>query len=592
MRSNKKASSIIIFILITVVALGRIIYIFAFEKSGMHSDEIWSFGLANSYYEPYIYTDADETELHNLDEWVSGDLFKNYITVQEDQRFNYASVNYNMSKDMHPPLFFFILHTICSFFPNAYSLWYGFVINIVAFILMMIFAFRLAKLMTNSDFFALAFIAYFAICDGVLNMFEFVRMYALSTAIFTAFLFYTLRLMKTKEIKRNVPFIALCVFLGAYTHHFFVIAAGAFALFVSVYFLCKKKFKVLFINGFSMLAAVGLSVVIFPATIPHLFSDAGDIYSSTTMPPYWFSIKACIKFCISELFGASISPYETMTSSYIFVAVVLLLAIILPILFLLRKNEWVIKNIFLFPKRVFNFLKRRNKTSLCFSLICLTTTLVVILVVAKTVNVLEMGSYTDRYLFIIYPALSLSICYILYELLLSLIRKHKWIPKTLFCLILAVFVVVGTMRNDCRYLFNQKTENTIEMDEVVKDSNVILVVSRGWTITCYPQYFMNCDKVYATTYFACDNNAEEVKANIDKLNSDKPVYLVFITGCLYDDYEKPSELTLDNIDYVNYGVDKQKMLDLFNSFSVTEKFDFLGDDNVFGEQVAIYKLRD
>lgn len=591
MTDKKSKIRIILFILIVVLSLSRIIYLFVTEKSGLHSDEIWSYGLANSYYEPYIYTDADETELHNLNEWISGETFKNYITVQDDQRFNYPSVNYNMSKDMHPPLFFFILHTICSFFPNTYSLWYGFVINVVLFVIIMIYIFRLSKLLTNNDYFALAFTAYFGFCDGVLNLFEFIRMYALSTTIFTALMFYMLRLIKSGNIKKNVPFIAITIFLGAYTHHFFVIAAGAFALFASLYFLFRKKFKILFINGFSMLGAVGLSVLVFPATIPHLFSDAGDIYQRK-MPSYFFSVKTCLRCCLFELFGIPISRVRSMLTSYIIAAVILLLAIFIPILFLFRRSEWVKKNIFMLPKRVWRYLKRHNKTSLVFCLICLLTSITVIFVVAKTVNTFAMEDHTDRYLFIIFPALALAVCYIIYEFLLIIIKKHKWIPKTIFALILSLFVVVATTLNGCIYFFNQKTEDTVEMEKVVADSNVILVVSREWTITCYPQYLMNCEKVYATSYLVCDKVPERVKSNIGKLDNDKPVYLVFIATCLYDDYEAPSEVTVDNLGYAAYGVDRQKMLDLFKEFPVTEKFEFVGDDNVFGEQVIIYKIRD
>ena len=155
---EKKVSKIPIFVLAIITAIGliRITYVFAFEKTGFHSDEIWGYGTANSYYEPFIYAEDEAldnsvlTPYKNFNEWLSGDVFGDYITVQEGEQFAYGSVYYNTIKDNHPPFFFLILHTICSLFPNSYSLWYGFIINIVCFIAMMIFAYKTAKLMRNS----------------------------------------------------------------------------------------------------------------------------------------------------------------------------------------------------------------------------------------------------------------------------------------------------------------------------------------------------------------------------------------------------------------------------------------------------------
>ena len=45
----------------------------------------------------------------NCNEWLSGEVLKNYLTVQKGERFSFGSVYYNMACDMHPPLYFFAL---------------------------------------------------------------------------------------------------------------------------------------------------------------------------------------------------------------------------------------------------------------------------------------------------------------------------------------------------------------------------------------------------------------------------------------------------------------------------------------------------
>ena len=54
---NRKASrrlSYIFLALIILAGICRFSYGFFVQKEGAHSDETWSFGLANSYYDPYI----------------------------------------------------------------------------------------------------------------------------------------------------------------------------------------------------------------------------------------------------------------------------------------------------------------------------------------------------------------------------------------------------------------------------------------------------------------------------------------------------------------------------------------------------------
>ena len=57
--------------------------------------------------------------------------FLNYVAPQGSTRFNYASVYYNQTQDVHPPLFYFLLHTVCSLFPGSFTKWTGLGMNLV-----------------------------------------------------------------------------------------------------------------------------------------------------------------------------------------------------------------------------------------------------------------------------------------------------------------------------------------------------------------------------------------------------------------------------------------------------------------------------
>ena len=47
------------FVLIIVFCAVRLVFVFATEKTGFHSDELWGYGSANGYYEPFIYGEDD-----------------------------------------------------------------------------------------------------------------------------------------------------------------------------------------------------------------------------------------------------------------------------------------------------------------------------------------------------------------------------------------------------------------------------------------------------------------------------------------------------------------------------------------------------
>lgn len=70
------------------------------------------------------------------DSWLDGSDFREFLTVEAGEHFAYQSVYDNNTYDAHPPLFYFLLHTVCSLFPGVYSPWLGIVMNIV----LMVFA--------------------------------------------------------------------------------------------------------------------------------------------------------------------------------------------------------------------------------------------------------------------------------------------------------------------------------------------------------------------------------------------------------------------------------------------------------------------
>ena len=58
-------------------------------------------------------------------------VYDDYMKVQNGQRFDYVNVWRNQTNDVHPPLYYALIHTICSVFPNKFSKWFAAGINVI-----------------------------------------------------------------------------------------------------------------------------------------------------------------------------------------------------------------------------------------------------------------------------------------------------------------------------------------------------------------------------------------------------------------------------------------------------------------------------
>ena len=67
--------------------------------------------------------------------WVNGDDLFNNLVAEKNNRFNYTQVYINQMVDVHPPLYYTIVHTVFSIFHDSYSDYYLFGINIVFLLL-------------------------------------------------------------------------------------------------------------------------------------------------------------------------------------------------------------------------------------------------------------------------------------------------------------------------------------------------------------------------------------------------------------------------------------------------------------------------
>ncbi len=86
------------------------------------------------------------------DTWEDGSYYHDILSVDSDEAFNFSIPYENQEKDVHPFMYYFVVHLVCSFFPEAEFKWIGIIINICFCLLISVFLFMLARDIVNQRF--------------------------------------------------------------------------------------------------------------------------------------------------------------------------------------------------------------------------------------------------------------------------------------------------------------------------------------------------------------------------------------------------------------------------------------------------------
>lgn len=242
-----------------------VILYFGSRKTGFHEDEYYSFYSTNrtaGLYEP------DR-------EWMDRDSIWKEFVVLEGERFRYGLVSTVQSWDVHPPFYYFILHTASSLVPGAFSKWIGIGVNLVAFILNFLLLARLTFLVTGRNRALTLLVSAVYGLDGIaVSGVMFIRMYEWMTVFVLACACLHVHAMRSGDrgfLRFLLP-LAVVSYLGFLTQYYYLIflffmAAG----FVIWQFYVDRKL----INCIRYAACCGsagiFAVISYPACLSHIF---------------------------------------------------------------------------------------------------------------------------------------------------------------------------------------------------------------------------------------------------------------------------------------------------------------------------------
>lgn len=270
---NKK-----MFLLLLCVQIAVCFY-FGNRKAGFHEDEFYSFYSTNKTAGLFV---GDR-------QWMEKEQYRNEFVVLPGEAFRYGIVAKMQSWDVHPPLYYFLLHTASSFFTGVFSKWLGIGINLIAFVLNFFLLWYLTERICGKENRQVAWLvcALWGFAPGVVSGVMFIRMYEWLTLFVMLCACIHIRAMKEKEMKVSRFYLplALTVYLGFLTQYYYILfhifMGAGFCLWLLLGFRedlgkdvrenRKKRWLLCFRYAVTCGIGLGMAMVSYPASLSHIF---------------------------------------------------------------------------------------------------------------------------------------------------------------------------------------------------------------------------------------------------------------------------------------------------------------------------------
>ena len=490
--NNKKISNKINIGLFIVSLLLIVVTMFSYiaQKEGFHEDEIYSYGSSNYKYNDTFYASADRDATNRVvAEYIIADDFKttfknfmyyrshpqefdaleqekiqsevpiwktpqeakDYLVVTEDEKTNYISPYYNQTRDVHPPLFYFLVHFVCSLFVGTFSKYAIFSINLI-FILATCLVLRKILKFYNREHLVVPATLLYGLSMGAISMVIFLRMYSMLTFFVMLYFYTTLKITKNdfKITKGTATCLIIATVLGFLTQYYFCIFIIPVYLMVAVRMLKLKNVKSAVKYTVYHIVSALAGLLLFPSAWNHIFNSSRGI-GSTRGLSFFSQLEVMVErityaFSIHRFIGVAIF---LIIISYIFVRCI-------------EKNDAPhiksakLFNIFLFVAPIVIYIAGVSKLSPNLD--------------AKTMV---------RYITPVLPLM--AICFIvLVEKLLSAINTTDRVQKIFIYALVFVVTITGFLTSTPSYLY-RGYNNYLKVAENNKELNYVYVYDNYFT---------------------------------------------------------------------------------------------------------------
>lgn len=293
---TKKPTTILL-ILICFLQLAVSLWIGS-KKNFLFFDEVFSYPAANN-------VESIGFEFPQ-NEWMDSTWFDSYMSVDTEHRFDYSIPYGNQASDVHPPLFYFFLHTASSLMPGEFSFFSGLSFNILFFIVSSIVLYFLGKEVFESQVCGIVTAFLYAVSYGGLNTMVYIRMYMLMTMMALLHILVYLKYFEQKKVPvKGYAFLLLTMLGGVLSQYYFLFIAFALGVWYTLKFILEKRYQTLLKYLGIILASVGVSLAIWPSMIRHLFGGVRGKEAQgnlLTFNGYFSDLQEMIRILNNEMF--------------------------------------------------------------------------------------------------------------------------------------------------------------------------------------------------------------------------------------------------------------------------------------------------
>lgn len=295
---------------------------FMVQKEGYHMDELLSYELSNAQFNPWIVPtqpvgrlakfvneeingDTVGETLANIFEnlsdvvqnrgnskmlqykadvysepvWIGDGQFRDYLTVDTRDAFQYLSVYFNVKDDNHPPVHFMLLHTVSSLFKGVIAPFQGQIINMLAILGCCALLMRIGILLESGKVISEGYGRLYGACAAVLYGISsgaiatglLIRMYGVLTFFCMALFFLHLKKWMEKGFDRKNKGMTAVTVLGFLTQYFFLFYCLGLALVTTILLIGQKRYRELKSYIRSMILAALFGVGLFPFAVSDVF---------------------------------------------------------------------------------------------------------------------------------------------------------------------------------------------------------------------------------------------------------------------------------------------------------------------------------
>ena len=536
------------FIILTIIVLCGLMFFFINQKQGFHEDEIFSYGSSNYKYDNVFrwfgYAEANQDILYN--QVLQGNFIKridnlvkfikdpnqfqkneilaqeiptfrtkedalDYLAIQQEDIFNYFSVYYNQSRDVHPPLFYFLVHFTSTLFYNQFSKYIIFALNLLFFIGTLITIKKIMDKLNHKELTIPTMILYGA-SMGAISTVMFQRMYMMLTFFSILYLYYIIKFIKDDFKIKDKFFFVLTIICGFLTQYYFCIYIVLIFLILAIYLLVNKQFKKCW-NFFKphILAAI-IGILFYPFCIEDIFFSYRGIGSTDNKTNTFLENL--------QYYGEQIINLFSLQNIFIILIAILIIVLIYKII----KKQ--------LPK-----IQKQDKLNLTVIILPI---IIFIVIVSKIAPFLG-GNYTSRYIMLLFPIIAIASFYII-----SFIFNNK---KTLFIITLVVSLCLsinGLINSTPVYLYKDYGK-VMELAQENADKYFVYVFDNYFThLNSMPEF-----ATYKESLILNKNIHDFKLLDNEKLNNENE-FILCIKNWL--NKEEILNLVLENSGYNDYEV--------------------------------------